>query len=294
VNQHGQTTEDRMMTAASQPKWLRPPSRAAWSPFGLRASHWFRTSDPESRTARRGFTLIELLVVIAIIAILAALLLPALSRAKERARRTQCKSNIRQVGFGAIMYAGENRETFPSNLRPDNVYHASWLSSATFDYFVNSARIQTNVFACPNKNRDGQWIVVSAAVRVGYYSLWGLPTDKDSRSRDQDYGLQPAPFDSPQKSTDQTRHSLLVADVIEKGTDSVGNVSRVTSAPHTPSGPKISGSGQLVEPARIGSEGGNIGLVDGSVEWRKQLLMRPHIVVLYPGGTSNPNYIGYW
>jgi prepilin-type N-terminal cleavage/methylation domain-containing protein len=251
------------------------------------------------RSVGAGFTLIELLVVIAIIAILASMLLPVLSSAKEKGRRTHCKSNMHQVVLGAMMYAMDNQEKFPSNLSLANNYHASWISMSTFNYFTTNLRIQTNCFACPNKNRNGNWITIdpNVGVRTGFYSLWALPTANDPRPRGQTYGAsQEWPWDSPQRSTDFTPYTLLMADIIEKGTWDVAGAAYVTDAPHARAGAKVGPPGSLVDPAALGSEGGNVATVDGSIQWRKQSAMHPRYVRFDPPDPLQPfsGIIGYW
>ena len=86
-----------------------PPKSAPGSRFSILAS----VRGPDTVGARFGFTLIELLVVIAIIAILAALLLPSLRSARERARATQCASNLRQVSQAINIFVTDNDGRFP-------------------------------------------------------------------------------------------------------------------------------------------------------------------------------------
>lgn len=101
-------------------------------------------NDADSRVEPYAFTLIELLVVIAVIAILAALLLPALQRAKETGRAAACKSNLRQLSLGAATYSLDNKGRLP--------YFLDWLATKPGD--LTSGQLypylkNPQVYLCP-------------------------------------------------------------------------------------------------------------------------------------------------
>ena len=117
------------------------------------------TSYLKRKTDR--FTLIELLVVISIIAILAALLLPALNRARDSARRIACLSQLKTMASATLMYADNNREHIPPGLR-----YNSW-SAGNFWW---SILVQTVNSKAPAKNYN--------TVMNGYYKIFVCPTEK--------------------------------------------------------------------------------------------------------------------
>jgi prepilin-type N-terminal cleavage/methylation domain-containing protein/prepilin-type processing-associated H-X9-DG protein len=119
------------------------------------------------RKRHGAFTLIELLVVIAIVAILAALLFPVFSRVRERARRTACLSNLRQLGLATFQYAQDSDDRYPYAGDPVDLDTDSWQNWQNGRYWPAILQMQVNHQTLPN-------------VMAGYVKdrdLWRCPDD---------------------------------------------------------------------------------------------------------------------
>ncbi|HZR20711.1 MAG TPA: type II secretion system protein [Verrucomicrobiae bacterium] len=138
-------------------------------------------SQKRGRAGKVAFTLIELLVVMAIVAILASMLLPALSRAKEKAFSTQCRGNERQLGIALQLYVDDDLRAYPYSdyIPANNPKGIAFWFDAVGAYFPNT-KWGDGVFKCPTYKWtvfDGQTNNSSVAVPLGSYAYNSMGAD---------------------------------------------------------------------------------------------------------------------
>jgi prepilin-type N-terminal cleavage/methylation domain-containing protein len=226
------------------------------------------------------FTLIELLVVIAIIAILAALLLPALTAAKNEANKTLCRSNCRQWGFAYNLYANDCNNFFPDNTGGIDI---SWMSP-TFTNFFKSYLNKDNrdgvrkdlqdVLFCPtdlwHRDADLENLPLGSPILVGYFALPSRATN--CCDGDDDYDVSGvAQWVARTKMGSAYKNAPVLTDRIQcfgawsmalnKGSDLTWTMQDPVFGETVPTGVHY-GKGNV-------TQGGNFLFEDGHVEWHQ-------------------------